>query len=94
MVPNQANRWIRTDPSRFRAGQVVQLEVAFRVVPTTAKGIYRMVPLIRSIALLDSGLYTVLVNSSHPYSLNDTNAYHDPDLAAENTVGENHHKLS
>lgn len=52
-------RWVRTDPSRFRAGQTVQLEVAFRVVPTAAKHLYRMVPLIRSIALLDSDLYTV-----------------------------------
>lgn len=52
-------RWITMEPGRFRDGQVVQLEVAFHVVPSKPKSMYRMVPLIRSIALLDSELYMV-----------------------------------
>ncbi|EIM79203.1 uncharacterized protein STEHIDRAFT_163870 [Stereum hirsutum FP-91666 SS1] len=51
------SKWARTEPSRFRVGQIVQLEVSFRVVPTNDKMMYRMVPLLRSIALLDNELY-------------------------------------
>lgn len=55
----RATRWATTEPARFRVGQIVQLEVSFRVVPSNGRTMYRMVPLLRSIALLDSELYMV-----------------------------------
>lgn len=73
-------RWTQTEPSRFRAGQVVQLEVAFRVVPTTSKHLYRMVLLIRSVALLDSELYTVSIILPVPSIIGNSPK---TDLAAE-----------
>lgn len=53
------SRWSVVDPGRFRQGQVVQLEVAFRVVPTSSRSLYRMVPLLRTVALMDSHIYMV-----------------------------------
>lgn len=88
-LTNPAMRWCPIDPSRFRVGQIVQLEVAFRVVPTALKSTYRMVPLIRSIALLDSELYTVSNKCQHTYNWRYTdNRNMDAGMAAESQVNQ------